>query len=190
MAEQTETTKTEQEQTQTVSPPGMAAGEEEVVDVTAPESAAPTAVAPAPSPMQNAPGPHGWWMGTGRRKKAVARVRLKPGKGEITIKISKNKTKSIDDYFTEERDRADAVAPLKATGTLGKMDVVARLSGGGYMGQAQALRLGVARALRKYDTNLEHALRDAGFLTRDPREVERKKYGQAGARRRFQFSKR
>jgi len=189
MAEQTETTKTEQEQTETVSPPGMGAGSEEVVDVTAP-AARPAATATAPSPMQNAPGPQGWWMGTGRRKSAVARVRLKPGSGQISIKLSKNKQKSIDEYFTEERDRADAVAPLKATGTFGKMDVIVRLAGGGYMGQAQAVRLGVARALRKYDTNLEHALRDAGFLTRDPREVERKKYGQAGARRRFQFSKR
>ncbi len=193
MAEETKPTMSEQQQTpeptETHSPPGMSAGGEEVVDVTAPEAAAP-AVAPAPSPMHTAPGPHGWWIGTGRRKSAVARVRLKPGNGQIAIKISKNKTKTIDEYFTEERDRADAVAPLKATGVLGKMDVVARLSGGGYMGQAQALRLGVARALRKYDTSLEHALRDAGFLTRDPREVERKKYGQAGARRRFQFSKR
>ena len=88
------------------------------------------------------------------------------------------------------RDRSDCAAPLKVTGTLGKMDVIAKCHGGGFMGQAQAVRLGIARALRDYDPTLEDALRDNGFLTRDAREVERKKYGQAGARRRFQFSKR
>lgn len=133
---------------------------------------------------------HGWWGATGRRKTAVARVRIKPGSGSVTVRISGNKTRTIDDYFSEERDRNDAVASLKVTNTFGRIDVVARLNGGGYMGQAQALRLGIARALRDYDPSLEDALRDNGFLTRDDREVERKKYGQAGARRRFQFSKR
>ena len=79
---------------------------------------------------------------------------------------------------------------VKVCNVLGKFDIIARCSGGGYMGQAQAIRLGVSRALRDYDPTMEDALRDAGFLTRDAREVERKKYGQAGARRRFQFSKR
>lgn len=132
----------------------------------------------------------GWWHGTGRRKTAVARVRIKPGSGDFKIKVSANKTKTIEEYFSELRDRADVVSPLKVTNTLGKMDVIVRCDGGGFMGQAQAIRLGIARALRGYDPTLEGALRDEGFLTRDSREVERKKYGQAGARRRFQFSKR
>ncbi|MEM9082623.1 MAG: 30S ribosomal protein S9, partial [Planctomycetota bacterium] len=89
-----------------------------------------------------------------------------------------------------DRDRADVYAPLKETQTFGKLDVVARLDGGGIMGQAQAFRLGIARALVKYDPSLEGVLRDRGYLTRDAREVERKKYGQPGARKSFQFSKR
>lgn len=137
-----------------------------------------------------APDKRGWWGGTGRRKTAVARVRIKPGAGTIAITVSRGKSKTIEQYFSEERDRNDAVAPLKATNTFGRIDVAVRLDGGGYMGQAQAFRLGLARALRDYDPSLEDALRDNGFLTRDDREVERKKYGQAGARRRFQFSKR
>jgi small subunit ribosomal protein S9 len=146
----------------------------------------PVAVTAAPEK----PDAHGWWWGTGRRKSAVARVRMKPGKGDFKVQISRKKSKTIDEYFTEMRDRADAVAALKVTNTHGKMDVVVRMHGGGYMGQAQALRLGIARALKKYDPNLEGVLREHGFLTRDAREVERKKYGMAGARRRFQFSKR
>lgn len=133
---------------------------------------------------------NGWWWGTGRRKSAVARVRIKPGSGEFKIAVSRNKTKTVEEYFTEDRDRGDCYAPLDVTGTRGKLDVVVNVSGGGYMGQAGAVLLGVARALKGYDPTLEQALRDHGFLTRDPREVERKKYGQAGARRRFQFSKR
>ena len=146
---------------------------------------------PAPAPKAPAKADaHGWWWGTGRRKTAVARVRLKPGTGKITIQIDKKKTKTINEYFTEERDRNDVHAPLKVTNLMGKIDVIARCNGGGYMGQAQAVRLGISRALKGFDPSLEGALRDNGFLTRDPREVERKKYGQAGARRRFQFSKR
>jgi small subunit ribosomal protein S9 len=135
---------------------------------------------------------NGWWWGTGRRKRAVARVRLKPatGEGKVQIQVGKDTFKSVEQYFAEPRDRHDVVAPLNVAGLAGKFDVVARCSGGGYMGQAQAVRLGLARALRDYDPNLEEAMRNAGFLTRDAREVERKKYGQAGARRRFQFSKR
>ncbi|MFG0292389.1 MAG: 30S ribosomal protein S9 [Phycisphaerales bacterium JB065] len=146
----------------------------------------PVAVTAAPEK----PDAHGWWWGTGRRKSAVARVRLKPGNGDIKVQISRKVTKTVDEYFTEMRDRNDAIASLKVTNTFGKMDVVVRLSGGGYMGQAQAFRLGIARALKKYDPNLEGVLREHGYLTRDAREVERKKYGMAGARRRFQFSKR
>ena len=143
-----------------------------------------TAVAPEPPDAQ------GWWHGTGRRKSAIARVRIKPGSGEIRIKISAKKSKSVEEYFTEPRDQNDVVAPLKATDTFGKVDVIVRLGGGGFMGQSQAMLLGIARALKKYDPSLEPILRDNDYLTRDPREVERKKYGQAGARARFQFSKR
>jgi len=133
---------------------------------------------------------NGWWWGTGRRKSAVARVRIKPGSGEFKIAVSRNKFKTVEEYFTEMRDRNDCYAPLVATNTKGKLDVVVNVSGGGIMGQAGAVLLGVSRALKGYDPSLEHALREHGFLSRDPREVERKKYGQAGARRRFQFSKR
>lgn len=137
---------------------------------------------------------HGWWWGTGRRKTAVARVRLRPakesGNGKLQIQVSRKKFKDIDAYFSELRDRKDAVAPLELTDTAGTLDVFVRAHGGGYMGQAQAVRLGIARALVAYDPSFEPALRDAGYLTRDARKVERKKYGQPGARRRFQFSKR
>lgn len=155
----------------------------------------PAAPAPAAAPPR-APKPadkHGWWWGTGRRKTAVARVRIKPAAGEqatFTVEAPNGKVKTIAVYFAEERDRNDAALPMKLTGTQGKFRVIAKLHGGGFMGQAQAVRLGVARALRDYDPSLEGVLRDNGLLTRDAREVERKKYGQAGARRRFQFSKR
>ncbi|MBX3357547.1 MAG: 30S ribosomal protein S9 [Phycisphaeraceae bacterium] len=136
---------------------------------------------------------HGWWWGTGRRKTSVARVRLRPaqsGEGKILLMSQGDTTKTVEQFFAEERDRSDCIAPLKVTNTLGKMDVIIRCTGGGFMGQAGAAKLGLARALRGYDPNLEGALRDHGMLTRDARDVERKKYGQAGARRRFQFSKR
>lgn len=135
----------------------------------------------------------GWWWGTGRRKRAVARVRLRPAKdgaGSLRVQVSGKKMKDYKEYFCLDRDREDCVAPLRVTDTLGKLDVVTRANGGGVMGQAQAVRLGIARALIAYDPSFEETLRDNGFLTRDAREVERKKYGQAGARRRFQFSKR
>ena len=140
-----------------------------------------------------APDAHGWWWGTGRRKTAVARGRIKvakEGEGKVQVQVNRKKFKTVDEYFTEERDRNDVFAPLKLTDTEGKLDVVLRISGGGIMGQAQAARLAIARALVGYDPTTEEALRDAGFLTRDAREVERKKYGQPGARARFQFSKR
>ncbi|MDX1564897.1 MAG: 30S ribosomal protein S9 [Phycisphaeraceae bacterium] len=127
----------------------------------------------------------GYWWGTGRRKSAVARVRIKPGDGKFII----NK-RPVEDYFTEIQDRDDMNAPLKATKTLGKIDVYANVAGGGHTGQAGAVLLGLARALKDYDSSLESALRKEGFLTVDARRVERKKYGQRGARRRFQFSKR
>jgi len=140
----------------------------------------------APEP----PDAHGWWWGTGRRKTAVSRARIRPGNGEVKIQVARGKYKSVNEYFTEARDRADVASPLKVTQLTGKLDIVARLDGGGYMGQAQAMRLAISRAIKKYDPSMEGVLRDHGFLTRDAREVERKKPGQPGARRRFQFSKR
>ena len=168
-----------------------------------PASAHPmAAAAPAPAAPQQTPrkireavpaDKYGWWWGTGRRKTAVARVRIrlsKDGKPSFMVASPKQEGTAVESFFDEERDRADATAPLKITNTFDKFQVIAQVHGGGTMGQAQAVRLGVARALRNYDPTLEQALREAGFLTRDAREVERKKYGQAGARRRFQFSKR
>lgn len=153
--------------------------------------------APAPKPKRELTADNPWHWGTGRRKTAVARVRIRPGTGVFKVQVRRSGKKdpdaaykTIEEYFTEERDRNDVVAPLKETGTFGKVDIFARVDGGGYMGQAGAIVLGVARALKEYDHTLEGALREHGFLTRDPREVERKKYGQRGARRRFQFSKR
>lgn len=134
----------------------------------------------------------GWWWGTGRRKTAVARVRLRPASGEAAFtvigKTEKHKTPEV--YFPEERDRNDCYIAFKVANMEGKFEVFAKCHGGGTMAQSQAIRLGIARALCDYDPSVEASLRKAGFLTRDSREVERKKYGQAGARRRFQFSKR
>jgi len=165
-------------------------------------AAAAGAVAPAPAPekpkrIAKPADKHGWWWGTGRRNAAVARVRIKPaadGTGKITFYCDAATCtfpeKTVEQYFSEERDRADVQLPLKMTGVLGRMDVKVRCSGGGYMGQAGAVKLGIARALADYDPSFDDMLRKAGFMTRDSRKVERKKYGQAGARRRFQFSKR
>lgn len=135
---------------------------------------------------------HGWWWAVGRRKNAVARIRMKVAEGEGTVRIQKTRKlfKDVETYFSEPQDRADAFAPLRVTDTLGKMDIVVRVHGGGHTGQAQAIRLGIARALRDYDPTLEEPLREHGYLTVDSRRVERKKPGQPGARRRFQFSKR
>ena len=144
--------------------------------------ATPTEAAPLRAPAK--PDKGGFIWGTGRRKTAIARVRIKPGSGKFLVN-----DKDLDVYFTEERDRAMARSPLAATKTQ-NVDVMVTAHGGGFAGQAGAVLLGVARALKSYDPSLEPILRDNNFLTRDPREVERKKYGQAGARRRFQFSKR
>ncbi len=138
------------------------------------------AVLPDPDPKKR------WWWGTGRRKTSVARVRMRNGDGAIRIN-----DRSIDDYFCQERDRTDIVAPLVATGVMGKVDVHVRVHGGGTTGQAGAIVLGIARALKGADEpQFMDTLREGGYLTRDSRMVERKKYGQRGARRRFQFSKR
>jgi small subunit ribosomal protein S9 len=121
----------------------------------------------------------------GRRKKAVARVYMRPGKGGIVI----NK-RDLTTYFPLEWLRRSVTSAFEVTGTAGNWDLVVNVKGGGLTGQAEAIRLGVARALVDYDEEHRKALRDAGFLTRDPRMVERKKYGQPKARKRFQFSKR
>jgi small subunit ribosomal protein S9 len=123
--------------------------------------------------------------GVGRRKSACARVRIAVGSGKIEIN-----GRALNDYFSGERDRKAIFGPLEVTNTGGKMDVLVNADGGGPTGQAGAIVLGLGRALAKYDPSLEGALRQAGFLTRDSRMKERKKYGQRGARRRFQFSKR
>lgn len=127
---------------------------------------------------------HYWW-GTGRRKTAIARVRIRAGNGKFEV----NK-RPLDQYFAEEKDRSDSVAPLKATDTLGKVDVFVNVKGGGISGQAGAIVLGVARALKRANPEYDDTLRAGGYLTRDSRMVERKKPGRAGARRSFQFSKR
>ena len=121
----------------------------------------------------------------GRRKRSIARVNLVPGKGAITVN-----ERDIDTYFPRETLRMIIRQPLQLTGTVGKYDVLASVNGGGLSGQAGALRHGIARALVAADADMKSKLKKEGLLTRDPREVERKKYGQAGARRRFQFSKR
>ena len=129
--------------------------------------------------------PRSYTWGVGRRKSAVARVRIAAGSGKILIN-----RRELNDYFTAERDRKAIFGPLEVTTTGGKMDVFVNATGGGPTGQAGAIVMGLGRALVKYDNNFEQSLRNAGFLTRDSRMKERKKYGQRGARRRFQFSKR
>ena len=126
-----------------------------------------------------------YFYGTGRRKKSVARVRLYPGSGEITIN-----GRSIDEYFGLETLKLIVNQPFGVTGTTGKFDIVANVTGGGISGQAGAIRHGVARALLAADAEYRPALKAAGFLTRDPRMKERKKYGLKAARRAPQFSKR
>ena len=125
------------------------------------------------------------FYGTGRRKTSTARVFLRPGKGEIII----NK-KPIEKSFPTETLRLIIRQPLVVTETIERFDVLATTAGGGVAGQAGAMRLGIARALMEYNAELRSTLRKAGLVTRDPRMKERKKYGMAGARKRFQFSKR
>jgi len=123
--------------------------------------------------------------GTGRRKSAVARVRLSRGAGTITV----NK-RPFEKYFLTDDDRQSALAALNATKALGRYDILVNASGGGISGQAGAMKLGIARALKKIEPALESILRAQGLLTRDPRMKERKKYGLRGARRGVQYSKR
>lgn len=127
-----------------------------------------------------------WYWGLGRRKTSVARVRLGfPGTGSLII----NK-RPFEEYFPRETHRKSALGALELTGSTSKCDMFANVKGGGMTGQAGAVLLGSARALVEYDAELRSALSKERFLTRDPRMVERKKYGQPGARRQYQFSKR
>ena len=126
-----------------------------------------------------------YFYGTGRRKSSVARVRLVPGTGVITIN-----NRDIDDYFGLETLKLIVNQPFGATNTVGKFDIICRVNGGGFSGQAGAIRHGVARALLQADENYRSVLKKAGLLTRDPRMKERKKYGLKAARRAPQFSKR
>jgi len=128
---------------------------------------------------------HGVAMGTGRRKTSVARVRIKEGNGEFIVNGRK-----MDQYFPILRDQELIMRPLKAAEMAGKVDISVRVNGGGSTGQTGAVVLGIARALSAKDHSLHHLLHDGGFLTRDGRMVERKKYGFKKARRSFQFSKR
>lgn len=123
--------------------------------------------------------------GVGRRKTSTARVRIAPGAGKVRVN-----GRELNDYFPNERDRKAIFGPLEATQYGGKIDVHITSDGGGVSGQAGAIVMGLARAIARYDETTERSLREGGFLTRDSRMKERKKYGQRGARRRFQFSKR
>lgn len=125
------------------------------------------------------------FYGTGRRKKSVARVRLVPGDGIVTIN-----SRSLDDYFGLDTMKVIVKQPLVLTDTAGKFDVICKVVGGGFTGQAGAIRHGIARALLKADEEFRGVLKKAGFLTRDPRMKERKKYGLKKARKAPQFSKR
>jgi small subunit ribosomal protein S9 len=125
------------------------------------------------------------YYGTGRRKTATARVYLRPGTGEIRVN-----RKTFEEYFPNQALRMVIRQPLTLTDTAAKFDIVVNVAGGGPAGQAGALRHGITRALMEFNADLRPALKDAGLVTRDPRAKERKKYGQKGARKRFQFSKR
>jgi small subunit ribosomal protein S9 len=122
---------------------------------------------------------------TGRRKESIARVRMKPGSGEFTVNA-----RTLDDYFGRETSKMVLKQPLEVVEQLGKVDIFINVCGGGLSGQAGAIRHGISRALTKLNADFRPALKKAGFLTRDARTVERKKYGRPGARKRFQFSKR
>lgn len=174
----------EQPKQQEVSVPPAA---EQVPAAPAPTPAAPAAEAPAEKPRTAPPLPEGtlFVRGTGRRKKAIARVRVRPGEGKFLVN-----ERPADEYFKLTRDRHTIRVPLQALHMVGSYDVWARVDGGGYAGQADAVMLGLARALVRAAPDEEAALRGEGLLTRDARMKERKKPGQPGARKRFQYSKR
>ncbi|MEO7994917.1 MAG: 30S ribosomal protein S9 [bacterium] len=125
------------------------------------------------------------WNGLGRRKTATVRIFLRPGSGKITVN-----GKDVQDYFTRARHFEAIYQPFERTHTLNQFDVIATMRGGGISGQADAIKLGIARALQRMEPTHHQALKDSHCLTRDPREKERKKYGQKRARKQFQFSKR
>ncbi len=160
-----------------------------------PESVAPEAVTneetpvaptPAPAPEKKTGGPaQPFVWGLGRRKASVARVRIRPGEGKFIIN-----RKEVEQYFRLDKHQARVREPLEATEVGKTFDVFVNVGGGGITGQADAISLGLARALLRSDDQYDGKLRDRNLLSRDPRRVERKKYGQRGARRRFQFSKR
>jgi len=167
-----------------------------MTDVPSPVSESPPAEAalpPEPPPAAPAPVPPaspgatagGYVWGTGRRKTSVARVRVRSGDGKFVV----NK-RDVDKYFLIGKDRQAVRTPLEITQTARSMDVFVNVSGGGTSGQSGAVLLGLARALAKYNPEFTPLLKEHNLLTRDPRKVERKKYGRSGARRRFQFSKR
>ena len=149
--------------------------------VSASPAAAPAAAAPR-SPERDE---HGRSYATGKRKDAVARVWIKPGKGKVTVN-----GKDMDAYFARPVLQMILRQPFQITNVEGQFDVYATVAGGGLSGQAGAVKHGISQALTKFEPELRAAVKAAGFLTRDSRVVERKKYGRAGARRRFQFSKR
>ena len=156
------------------------AGSESKAESPEAKASEPTSI-PAP-PLSE--GVHYIW-GTGRRKTAVARVRMRPGTGNVEI----NK-RPLEKYFTEEKDRLSAVSPLEAARMLKSWDVWVNVRGGGFTGQAGAVKLGLARALVKVIPELHATLKDQGLMTRDSRVSERKKYGKKGARKSFQWTKR
>ncbi len=145
----------------------------------------PPAPRPAGASKAGAKGQNPYVWGTGRRKTAVARVRIRSGEGKFVV----NK-KDVEVFFPREKDQQSVRKPLAVTEAAKSFDVFVNVSGGGITGQAGAIMLGLARALAETNPDFEPKLREHKLLTRDPREVERKKYGQSGARRRFQFSKR
>ena len=125
------------------------------------------------------------YYGTGRRKRAVARVFLRPGSGEFKVN-----GKAFEEYFVTDAQRGSAKSPLATSETAGTFNVICTVAGGGVNGQADAVKMGIARALMVFNVELRKGLKAAGMVKRDPRQKERKKYGQKGARKRFQFSKR
>ena len=130
-------------------------------------------------------GSQAWFLGTGRRKESVARVFLRAGSGKITVN-----GRGVEAYFPNHAWKHDAIEPLKFTNLSDQVDVVVTANGGGVGGQAGAVRMGLSRAIARFNPELRPSLRTNGFLTRDSRMKERKKYGQKGARKRFQFTKR
>lgn len=175
-------------QPQADSPPSAESAPTEPASAAAAAPPEPAAHPPSPAPeaaVSVADAPKSYYWGTGRRKRAIARVRVRSGSGKFEIN-----GREVNDYFHLEADRNAIHQPLAETGTAGRMDVFVNVYGGGPTGQSGAIVLGLARALRQVDPTYEQPLRKGHFLTRDARKVERKKYGQRGARRRFQFSKR